>query len=229
MSEKITIEAKKRAVQSPNKTRSEGLIPAVIYGHNIPSTSLSVPYQLFEKAFRKAGESTIVTLDIEGQPHNVIIQDVQRHYLNNKYQHVDFYEVSMTEKMTATVPLEFVGVAKAVKESGGTMVHVLSEVEVECLPGDLPNHIEVDISVLNTFDDSIHVADLKVAKGVTILAEPEEMVAKVDAPRDVEAELAVPIVEDISKVEGAAEVKPEDAAAAAEKAPGKSPEKSPEN
>ncbi|MDB4940353.1 MAG: ribosomal rRNA E-loop binding protein Ctc/L25/TL5, large subunit ribosomal protein [Candidatus Doudnabacteria bacterium] len=211
--EKIELQAVARPTYSVEKLRKEGSIPAIIYGHGKATEHLALSYSLFDKAFRKAGESTLVNLVIEGKAKNVIIQDVQRHYLTGKYIHADFYEVSMTEKLKATVQLEFIGVSNAVKANGGTLVTVLQEVEVECLPADLPHNFVVDISVLNTFEDSIHVKDLKVDSKVEILTDHEEMVAKVNPPRDVEAELAAPIVEDVSKVEGAAETKPEDEAA----------------
>jgi large subunit ribosomal protein L25 len=212
--EKLELKAKVRSAESPSGLRKSGLIPAIVYGHNIKTEHLEVPYSDFEKIFRKAGESTLITLSVEGaKPKNVIVQDAQKHYLNGKFLHVDFYEVSMTEKMKAHVPLEFIGISKAVKESAGVLVQVINEIEVECLPADLPHSIEVDISVLNTFSDTVHVRDLKVPNAVKILADAGETVAKVAPPRDVEAELATPVVEDISKVEGAAEVKPEDAAA----------------
>lgn len=215
--EKFTLDAKVRQQERASKVRSAGLVPAVIYGHHRQTENLAVPYPAFEKVFRKAGESTIITLNVDGQPKNVLIQDVQRHYLTGRYQHVDFYEVSMTEKLKATVPLVFTGVSKAVKENAAILVTVLNEVEVECLPADLPHEIEVDISVLKEFNDSIHVSDLKISDKVQILAPAEETVATVTPPRDVEAELATPVVEDVSKVEGAAEVKPEEAAAEGEK------------
>ena len=203
--EKIELKADPRTAASPEHIRAEGFIPAVVYGHNIKTESFMVRYADFEKAFKKAGESTLVNLVVDGKAKNVIVQDVQRHYLTGKYQHVDFYEVSMTEKMKAKVPLVFVGVSKAVKENGGVFVAVMDEVEVECLPADLIHNIEVDISVLQTFADNIHVRDLKVGDKVKILSGEDETVAKVEAPRDVEKELATPVVEDISKVEGAAE------------------------
>jgi large subunit ribosomal protein L25 len=211
--EKIEIQAKTRPNISPKHIRKDGFIPAIVYGHNIPTVNLAVQYGPFEKTFKKNGESTILSLVIDGKTaRNVIIHDVQRNYLTSRYDHIDFLEVSMTETMTATVPLEFIGVSKAVKENGGTMVHVLSEVEVECLPANLPSHIEVDVSGLNTFDDSIRVSDINVPSGVKIMTDAEETIAKVDAPRDVEAELATPVVEDVSKVEGAAEAKPAEGA-----------------
>jgi large subunit ribosomal protein L25 len=208
--EKIDLEAQVRPAHSPAKLRKEGMIPAIIYGNGHATEHLALSFSAFDKAFRKAGESTLINLVVGGKGKNVIIQDVQRHYLTGKLIHADFYEVSMTEKMNATVQLEFVGVSGAVKASGGTLVTVLHEIEVECLPADLPHNIEVDISGLNTFEDSIHVKDLKLSDKVTVLTDAQEMVAKVNAPRDVEAELSAPVVEDISKVEGAAETKPED-------------------
>jgi large subunit ribosomal protein L25 len=114
----------------------------------------------------------------------------------------------MTEKLTATVALEFVGESVAVKNLGGVLVKQLDEVEVESLPGDLPASIEVDISKLATLEDSIHVKDLSVSDKVKIVTDGEELVVKVQPPRDVEAELAEPIVEDVTKVEGVVKEEP---------------------
>lgn len=210
--EKLQLQSKSRvlsAEQDPNKLRKAGMVPAELYGHNIPNTHLSINANEFGKVLRKAGESTIIELMTEdGKVHNVLIQDVQKHYLHSQPIHVDFYEVSMTEKLTATIPLEFTGESMAVKAMGGTLVKVLNEIEVECLPVDLPHAITVDISVLKSFDRSILVKDLKVSDKVTVVTDHEETVAKVQPPRDVEAELSQPIDFDVSKVEGAAEEKP---------------------
>ncbi len=207
--EKLSLEASLRPAYTAAKLRAEGFIPAIVYGQHKATEHLAVAYPLFEKTFRKAGESTLINLMVDGKAKNVIVQDVQRHYLTGKYIHADFYEVSMTEKMTATVALEFTGVSEAVKALSGTLVTNLHEIQVECLPADLPHNIVVDISSLKTFEDSIKVEDLKVDSKVQILTPAEETIAKVTPPRDVEAELAAPIVEDVSKVEGAAEDKPE--------------------
>ncbi len=207
--EKIQLESKARDIQTDvvSKLRKEGFIPAELYGHNVPNIHLAISQNVFEKVFRKAGESTIIELlDPSGKVHNVLIQDVQKHYLTSEPIHVDFYEVKMTEKLTATVELEFVGEAKAVRELGGTLLKVLTQVDVQCLPADLPSVIEVDIASLNNFDDVIAIKDLKVSDKVEVLGEPEEVVAKVQAPRDVEAELAEPVGEvDVSQVEGVAD------------------------
>jgi large subunit ribosomal protein L25 len=192
--EKIQLKTAVRELvgRDSDNLRKTGIIPAVLYGHNVDNVNLSVNAIEFEKVLRKAGESTIIELDMpNGVKKNVLIQDVQYHYLNNQPIHVDFFEVSMTEKLTATVPIEFIGESHAVKALGGTLVKVLTEVEVECLPADLPQHFEVDISNLKSFSDIITVADIPHDSAkVKIKADAEEAVAKVQEPRDVEAELA---------------------------------------
>lgn len=196
--EKIQIETTARDAKTDivKKLRQQGMIPAELYGHGVANIHLTLNQNGFEKVLRKAGESTIIELlDPTGKVHNVLIQDVQKHYLTSKPIHVDFYEVKMTEKLTATVELQFIGESKAVRELGGNLLKVLSEVEVECLPADLPSHIEVDISALKTFDEVILVKDLNVSDKVTVNADPEETVVKVQPPREVEVEEPEPVDE----------------------------------
>lgn len=196
--EKIQLKAQVREIAHRNAKHlyRDGLIPAELYGHNKSNLHLAVNAIDFEKVLRKAGESTLIDLQLsDGGTQSVLIQDVQRHYLKGNPIHADFLAVSMNEKLTATIPVEFIGESMAVKAMSGTLVKVLSEVEVECLPGDLPNHLEADISKLKNFDDVITVADLPVGNKVTILADAEEVIAKVQPPRDVEAELAQQIDE----------------------------------
>ncbi len=169
----------------------EGLIPVELYGHNIENMHLSVNQIEFEKVLRKAGESTLIDLELpDGSSRNVLVQDVQSHYLTTRPIHVDLYEVKMNEKLTANVPIVFVGESPAVKAKGGTLVKVLNEVEVECLPKDLPHSIEVDISVIDDFEKTITVKDLNIGNGVEITADADEVIATVQPPRDMEAEEA---------------------------------------
>lgn len=207
--EKIQLKsATRKELRPAEKLRKSGQIPGVLYGHGISNLHLALSQNEFEKVLRKAGESTIIELLTEdGEAHNVLIHDVQTHYLTSRPIHVDFYEVKMTERLTATVPLEFSGESDAVKLQGGTLVKVINEVEVECLPADLPHQIDVDISVLKTFQDTIHIKDLKVSDKLEIKAEADEVVAMVQQPRDVEAELAKEIG-DVSEVEGIKEEAP---------------------
>ena len=188
-------------------------MPAVLYGNKVTNQNLTLDAREFDKILKKAGESTIVELVTDDKKvHPVLIHDVQIHYLTSVPTHVDFYEVSLTQKLKAKVVLEFTGEAPAVKTLGGVLVKILNEVEVECLPSDLPHNITVALESLITLQDSLHVKDLKVPAKVKIVTAGDEMVIKVQPPRDVEAELAAPVVEDVSKVEGAAEIKPDVAA-----------------
>ncbi len=208
--DKITLTAEPRQDKgSVAALRSAGTLPAVVYGHGIKNENVSVKLNEFEKALRTAGESTVVYLKLGQTERPVIIQDVQVDHVKGQPIHVDFYQVNLSEKLTANVELDFVGESPAVKSLGGTIVKVLSHVEVECLPGDLPHSLEVDISQLKVIEDVIHVSDLKVSPKVTVVTGADELIAKVQPPRDVEAELAEPVVEDVSKVEGAAEKQPE--------------------
>lgn len=211
--EKIQLKSSKREAGTSSmlkKTRKAGQLPAVLYGHNRPTVSLSVDAAEFDKTLKKAGESTIVELVTDdGKAHPVLIHEVQHHHLSSRPIHVDFYEVSMTEKLQTAVVLEFIGESKAVKELGGVLVKVLNEVEVECLPADLPHAINVDISKLTNFSQTIAVKNLEVPDKVRILTHADEVIAKVQPPRDVEAELAQAPVEDVAAVVAASEVKPE--------------------
>jgi large subunit ribosomal protein L25 len=219
--EKLQLKAEVRpeSKKSLNALRRQGVVPAVMYGHGIKTVSLSVNGSEFDRVLRKAGESTIIELMVDGKVHPVLIHDIQIHFLTSRPQHVDFYQVSMTEKLKAKIVLEFVGDSIAVKNLGGVLVKALTEVEVECLPADLPHSIQVNIASLDVFGKSILVKDLVAPAKVKILTNGDETIAKVQPPRDVEAELA-PVVEDVSKVEGAAENKPVEGAEGEKKSEG---------
>lgn len=194
----ITLQAQPRELTG-NKVRSlrrSGVVPAVIYGHNVPSKNLAVDAKTFEKVYRHAGESTLVDLKVgEAAPVKVLIQDVAKHHITLKPIHVDFYQVSMTEKLTADIPLKFIGEAPAVKELGGVLLKNVQEVKVQCLPQDLVHEIEVDIASLKTFKDAIAVKDLRVPSGIAILTKPEEVVALVQEMKAEEEVPAAPVDE----------------------------------
>lgn len=170
--------------------RGDGKLPAVLYGRGKENLSLEVAAKEFEKVYRKAGENTLVDLVIEGDGEKkVLIHEVAHHFMSQSPIHVDFYEVDLTRKIHAHIPLHFVGTSAAVKELGGILIKTLNEVEVEALPTNLPQFIEVDVSALKTFEDFVHVSDLKVPAEVKILTHLEEVITTVQPPRT-EAELA---------------------------------------
>jgi large subunit ribosomal protein L25 len=205
-----------------DKIRKSGQIPGVLYGHDIKTVSLAVDKMEFMKVYATTGETSLISLQVEGEkPRMVLIHDVQNHFLTSNPTHVDFYEVKMTERIKAKVPVHLLGEAKAVKDLGGVLVKNITEIEVESLPGDLPHAFEVDISRLQTFADSIIVSDIKVdADKVKILAKPDEIVIKVTPPRSDEElkSLEEKPVEEVAAVEGVVkEVGAETADAAGEK------------
>lgn len=193
------------------KLRKSGQMPVELYGNKIANLHLSVSQTEFQKLLRKAGESTIVELLTEdGKKHNVLIHHVQLHYLTNLPIHADLLEVSMTKKLIASVALEYSGESKAVRELGGVLVKLLNEVEVECLPADLPHNIIVDLTKLVTLSDNLHVRDLAIPAKVTLLTPIDELIVKVQPPRNVEVDLSAPIVEDVTKVEGVVKEEPKE-------------------
>lgn len=173
------------------QVRKTGNIPAILYGYGISPQPVEVEKRAFEKAWKEAGESTLVSLQVgtNAAVQQVLIQEVVQDVLRGYPLHVDFYAVRMDKPIEARVPIKFVGEAEAVKALGGVLIKVLHELEIEALPKDLPHEIEVDISSLRTFEDKISVADIKLSQGVTMLAEQEAAVVLVEAPRS-EEELA---------------------------------------
>ncbi|TAK94850.1 50S ribosomal protein L25 [Patescibacteria group bacterium] len=205
--ETIKLAAQSRDKSSPlvRAMRKAGRIPAVIYGNKIESISLDVSALDFKKVFTKAGESTVITVDVDGgKSVNAIIQDVQLDPLSGAVSHIDFFQVRMDEKIEATIPLEFVGESKAIKEMGGVLVKSIDEIEVSCLPADLPHAIEVNLAAINNFDDHIKVKDLAISDKVKVLTDIETVVALVEAPRTEEdlAELNEKVEADVTKVQG---------------------------
>ncbi len=174
--------------------RKQGVIPAVLYGAKIKLMPLGIDYNEFEKVYEQAGESTVVKLKIKNKEkkeemRNVLIYDVDQEPVTDKFIHIDFYQVRMDKPITVEVPLVFEGESLAVETEDGVLIKNITEVEVEALPANLPHEIKVDISTLKTFEDSIHIKDLKVSEGAKILAEFEEVVVSVIPPRS-EEELA---------------------------------------
>lgn len=180
--------------------RAQSLVPAVMYGRGQETRLLTVPSGVFKKVFQAAGESTLVDLSVDnGAPVKVLIHEVQRDAVTGDIEHVDFYQVNMTEKLETTIPLTFVGEAKAVKELGGVFVKVMDHVPVTCLPQDLVHEIEVDISKLATFEDALHIKDVAAPKGIEITSDPEEVIALVQAIKEEVETPAEPV--DVSQVE----------------------------
>lgn len=160
--------------------RKEGKIPAHVFGHKVKTVHVSVDQKDFAKTYNQVGETGLISLKIkDGEEKPVLIRNTQFDPITDKIIHIDFYQVNLKEKVTANVRLEIVGEAPAVEQKLGVLLTPVTELEVEALPADLPEKIEVDISNLNAVDEAILVKDLKIPSGVEVKADLEETVAKI--------------------------------------------------
>ena len=188
MSEQVVLKAERRHVvgKKVKQLRREGKLPAVLYGKHIDPIPLVLDYRDAEKALRGLSTSTLVILEVEGARHTAVVRERQKDYIKGKLLHVDFQALSLTETMRVEVPIELEGEAPAVKTYGGVLVQTLESVEVESLPGDMPERLMVDLGGLEEIGDSITVADLVLPPNVKVLVDPNETVVVVTAPRSEE-------------------------------------------
>ncbi|MBD3247977.1 50S ribosomal protein L25 [Candidatus Falkowbacteria bacterium] len=183
---------------------NDNMVPCVLYGAHVKENLLlKVDRVHLEKTFKQAGESTLLSLEIDGKDSGkkVLIKDLQKDPVKNDFLHLDLYEVNMKEPIHAMIHLNFVGESLAVDKKGGSLLKNMDEIEVKCLPGDLVNHIDIDISSLNDFGQSIKIADIKLPEGMEVLHEKEETIAIVLEPKE-EKEPEAPVVEGEAGAEG---------------------------
>lgn len=187
--ELIAVPRAEKGKQAAKRLRRQGLIPAILYGHRLEPLQLALQERVFLSALRRErGLHGLVKLKVEGAEdgeHTVLVKEVQRDPLKDHILHVDLQKVHADEEIQATVSLHFTGEAVGTK-AGGILNHYLYEVRVQCLPANLPEHIEVDVSHLN-LKESLRVADLPRLEGIKYLNKPEEIVAAVTPKRVREA------------------------------------------
>lgn len=186
--------------ESPEALRSKGLIPSIFYGKKQKATAVNVLLSEFTKAWKTAGESSVVTLKVGSELHDCLIYAVDLDPIKNIPRHADFYVFEKGQKLKVKVPIEFVGVSGAVKDLGGVLVKVLHELEIEASPKDLPHHIEVDISPLVDFKSQVLAKQVKLPAGVTLVIGGEEVVASVYEPKEEKIDEAA-VAPDLSAIE----------------------------
>ena len=202
----LAVQKREKFGKQVNALRRAGAIPAELYGHGIPNVHLSVAAKEFAKIFKAAGMNTVVTLVGAGTgaaaktKTPALIYDVVRDPLTGEFDHIDFYQVKMDEKIEAKVPLTFIGEAPAVREKGAVLNKSMSEIEVEAFPQDLPHSLEVDLSILTEIDQSIYVRDIKAPKGVKVLVDEATAVATATPPAPKEEEEPAEPAVDVSAV-----------------------------
>lgn len=207
----LSVKTREEAGVRNKQIRKEGYVPAVLYGPGVKNLNLTINANDLDKIYKEAGESTLIKLKIKAsskddhavQDRVVLIKDMARDPVTDRAIHVDFNQVKMDKEITVEVPLVFIGQSKAVEQDNGVLLKNIQTIEVEALPQELPHEIEVDISVLQTFEDRIYIKDLKVSDKVKLAANSDDMVASVIPPRSEEEleELEETPTESVDEVE----------------------------
>ncbi|MFA6096917.1 MAG: 50S ribosomal protein L25 [Candidatus Paceibacterota bacterium] len=184
--ENLTMSAEVRDLkdEKPSKTRNSGYIPGIVYGPKSKNVAIKIKEKDFRSTFRKAGESTLVDLKVGGKDvGKIVISDFQVDPLSGAIIHFDLYQVRMDQKITAKIPIKFVGESLAVKNEGGIIAKVHDKIEIKCLPGDLMHEIIVDLSKLEKLNDAIRVKDLGISDKIEVLTGIDNVVVTVMPPR----------------------------------------------
>jgi large subunit ribosomal protein L25 len=186
----VTLDAKTRSVlgKKVKQLRGNGVTPIHVYGKVLASLSLQADTSELQRVLLLAGRTAPVSVKIDGADHFAFVREVQRHPVSGAILHVDFLQVSLTERMVSEIPIQLVGEAPATREAGSTLVQTLHSLQVESLPTDVPSHIDVDVSSLVDFEAAVHVSSLDLGSKVTLLSDPEMVIARVQPPK---AEVAV--------------------------------------
>jgi large subunit ribosomal protein L25 len=202
--ERLTITAEPRTVtgKQVKQLRRAGVIPAVIYGQKEP-VNIQLERGALRRVLKQTSTSHLLDIQVDGQTRIVLARDIQQHATRGDLVHVDFYEVNMQATLEAEAELVLAGETDSTIAGLGTVVLLLHAVDIECLPGDLVAEIEVDVTTIKTPDDVIHVSDLAIPNGVTILTDPETVVAHFEYTQTAEAEAAEAgvSVEDVQVIE----------------------------
>ncbi|MEX0594488.1 MAG: 50S ribosomal protein L25 [Patescibacteria group bacterium] len=226
MTDKINLTASVRTVvgKKVKRSRSKGLVPAVVYGQGIDSMPIFIDGKEYKKVYQQAGTSTLVDLTVDdNKPIKVLLHTPQYHNLLNEPIHADLYAVNMSKKIETAIPIHFIGTSPAVEELEGNFITNRDELDIKCLPSDLIPAVEVDISVIKTFEDQIHVRDISIPETIEVITDPEEVVALVTAPRS-EEELEAELAEDKEAEAAAVEELGKEGAEETETAEGETPE-----
>ena len=221
--ERTELDVSKREIKGKKVRflRREGKTPANLYGHGVESIPLCVDSKHLAQTLAQAGKTDLIALKIDGSktPRNVLVREVQRNSISGELLHVDFYQVRMTEKIKADIPLVFVGEAPALKKKNVSLIHITDSVNVEALPDALPHNIEIDVSILEEIDQAICVRDIQLDEKVTLLTDPEQMIAKIEEARREEV-IEVEAEEEVEEEAEAAEGVEAEAEAEKEEEPG---------
>ena len=214
----IPVETRQVLGKKVAQLRRQGYLPGNVFGNGLESVAIQAEKESIEKTLRTLGANEVVDLKIDGEKASrpVVLQKVQRHPLNSSLVHLDFYQVSLRQRMRADVPLVIVGESEGVKTYNGVLLMAVESVQVEALPLDLPSRIEVDVTPLTNLEDSLQVKDLPIPQDVIILTDPETVIVKVSTPRVAVEDMAEEAAAEEAAAEAEAPAGGEESAAEAE-------------
>ena len=180
----INVDARTVTGKHTRRLRAAGIVPGVLFGKTAGSVAVQLDAKQLDALYREAGRTSIVQVSVAGgSPTSAVIKSLQRHPLSGKTLHVDFFAPDLTHEMTVEVPIVFSGEPPAIEATGGFLDTAISSVRVSALPADLPHELHVDLSPLVDLESAIHVRDIPTAGNVTLLNDPDEIVARVLPPR----------------------------------------------
>jgi len=183
----------------------EGKLPAIVYGHNTEATPITLDRLEFQKVYIKSGRTHLVDLVLDGdRTEKVLVREIQTHPRRLGPIHVDFYQVNLEEKIEVEVPVRLTGESAPVKRGDADILQPVHSIRVECLPSDIPESFEVDISPLEEIEMELRVSDISVPKGVTVLQDAEDLVVKIVHKRELKIEEEIPAAEAVVPAEGEA-------------------------
>ena len=186
MPQQIDLSAQPRTVtgKKVSQLRRSGIIPAVVYGHHRSATNIQVDERALHQTLMRAGMNRLINIQLGAEGVMALVRDIQREPISQRVVHVDFLAVDLTQTIRAEVPVHFVGEPAAVKSGLGILVTLVQTLEIEALPADLIDRIEVDVTGLKNFNDALHVRDLNLGDKVVVIADPDEMLARISAPEE---------------------------------------------
>ncbi len=188
MADNYTLEAQPRTItgKKVSQLRRQGLVPAIIYGAKIQPIQVQVPYRALELTLRKAGGTHLIQVDLGSSQQTVLAREVKRSILRGEIEHVDFFAVDMATKIRTEVPIHLINESPAVQRLSGVLLNGVQTLEIEALPGDLVDRIDVDLSTLANINDAIYVRDLRVSDTLHILTDGDDMIVRVTIQQVVE-------------------------------------------
>jgi len=193
--------------------RRQGITPTHLFGHNVESVALQCDTVQLKRVLAQTGQARLISLKLDkaGEPRNVVVREIQRKPGTGELLHVDFYQVSMAEKIRVEVPIVLVGEAPALKLKENFLIRELNSLSVECLPDEIPNSVELDLASLTEAEQAIHVRDITLDEGITVLNNPEQLVVKIGTRRVeevVEEKVEVPAEAQLPEEKGPTEKSP---------------------